>query len=65
MPSELDSSAVFAGAIKRGAAFVIGSAFDPQGTQNNCFRLAFSHTPEEKIEQGIKVIAEAVEELLE
>lgn len=61
MPETMDSSAVFAETIKRGAAFVIGSAFDPDGTKNNSFRLAFSHTPEERIEEGIRLIAEAME----
>lgn len=60
MPETMDSSAVFAETIKHGAAFVIGSAFDPDGTKNNSFRLAFSHTPEERIEEGIKIIAAAI-----
>jgi DNA-binding transcriptional MocR family regulator len=41
LPRGVDSSEVFTASIKRGAAFVIGSAFDPGGTQNDCFRLAF------------------------
>jgi 2-aminoadipate transaminase len=60
MPQTIDSSAVFEKAFKNGAAFVIGSAFDPSGVKNNSFRLAFSHTPEEKIAQGIQIIAEAI-----
>jgi DNA-binding transcriptional MocR family regulator len=63
MPDTMDSSAVFAETIKRGAAFVIGSAFDPDGTKNNSFRLAFSHTPEERIEEGIKIIADAIRDV--
>ena len=38
----LDATAVFEAAIKQRAAFVIGSAFNPYGRRNNCFRLAFS-----------------------
>jgi 2-aminoadipate transaminase len=64
LPETLDSSDVFAAAIKQGAAFVIGNAFDPEEKRNNCFRLAFSHTPEDKIEQGIRIIAQAVKQLL-
>lgn len=64
MPSTADSSAVFQIALKGGAAFVIGSAFDPSGAKNNSFRLAFSHAPEDKIEKGIKIIADAVKEHL-
>lgn len=65
LPEGTDSSAVFEGALRRGAAFVIGSAFDPQGIRNNSFRLAFSHTPEEKIETGVKMVCDAVREVLE
>jgi len=64
MPEHMDSSKVFEKAIKGGAAFVIGNAFDPDGVKNNSFRLAFSYTPEEKIEKGIKVIADAVKDLI-
>jgi DNA-binding transcriptional MocR family regulator len=64
LPANLDSSNVFSAALKQGAAFVIGNAFDPEGKRNNCFRLAFSHTPEEKIEQGIRIIAQAINQLL-
>jgi DNA-binding transcriptional MocR family regulator len=43
---------------------VIGSAFDPYGERNNCFRMAFSHTPEEKITEGVRIIASAVRSFL-
>jgi DNA-binding transcriptional MocR family regulator len=64
LPENLDSSEVFAASIKQGAAFVIGNAFDPEEKRNSCFRLAFSHTPEDKIEQGIRIIAQAIKQLL-
>ncbi len=64
MPESIDSSLVFAEAIKQRAAFVIGNAFDPHGVRNNCFRLAFSNTPEEKITEGIRIVAAAVRSFL-
>lgn len=64
MPENIDSTEVFNKSIKKGAAFVIGNAFDPLGNKNNCFRLAFSYTPEEKISEGIKIISNAVKETL-
>lgn len=64
MPAALDATEVFSRSITRGAAFVIGSAFDPHGVKNNSMRLAFSFTPEDKIEQGIKIIADAIKALL-
>jgi 2-aminoadipate transaminase len=64
MPESIDATAVFNESFKRGAAFVVGSAFDPHGTRNNCFRLAFSNTPEEKIAEGIAIISSAIERFL-
>jgi 2-aminoadipate transaminase len=64
MPESLDATAVFNEAIKRGAAFVIGSAFDPYGKKNNCFRLAFSNTPEERIGEGVLIISSSIKRLL-
>jgi 2-aminoadipate transaminase len=60
MPDHMDASEVFGIAIKKGAAFVAGRSFDPEDKKNNCFRLAFSFTPEEKIETGIGIIADAM-----
>ncbi len=62
LPSHIDASAVFNKAIDKGAAFVIGSAFDPAGTRNDCFRLAFSHPPEDVVAKGTKSVCDAVRE---
>jgi DNA-binding transcriptional MocR family regulator len=64
LPKTIDATAVFNEAIKHRAAFVIGSAFDPSGKNNGCFRLAFSHTPEDRIAEGISIIATAIKSLL-
>lgn len=64
LPEGADSTLVFDKALKRGAAFVIGSAFDPRGVRNNCFRLAFSHTPENRIGEGVALVCQAVHETL-
>lgn len=64
LPGNIDSTAVFQKSLEKGAAFVIGSAFDPDGSRNDCFRLAFSHTPERKIAQGVQIVCSAVREVL-
>jgi DNA-binding transcriptional MocR family regulator len=64
MPEHLDAADLFEKTIKKGAAFVVGNAFDPDGVKNNSFRLAFSHTPEQRIEEGVKIIADAVSAML-
>jgi hypothetical protein len=65
LPESMNATEVFNESIKKPAAFVVGNAFDPHGVRNNCFRLAFSHTPEDKITEGIGIIAEAVKRLIE
>lgn len=60
LPEHMDSSDVFTKSVDNGAAFVIGKAFDPEGKRNNSFRLAFSHTAEEKIAEGIEIVADAI-----
>ncbi|MBD3239987.1 MAG: aminotransferase class I/II-fold pyridoxal phosphate-dependent enzyme, partial [Chitinivibrionales bacterium] len=64
LPEHADASEVFAKSIEKGAAFVIGSAFDPEGARNNCLRLAFSHTPEDRIAEGTRIVCEAVRRTL-
>jgi DNA-binding transcriptional MocR family regulator len=64
LPEYMNASEVFEASYKNGAAFVIGSAFDPAGKKNDCLRLAFSSTPEDKIAHGIKIVADAVKSLI-
>ena len=64
LPEHIDTIDILKEAIPRGAVFVVGKTFDPQGVRNNSFRLAFSHTPEDKIAEGVKIIAEAVKSKL-
>jgi len=64
LPTNIDATELLKKAINGGAVFVIGQAFDPLGKKNNCFRLAFSHTPEEKIEEGVRIIAQSLKELM-
>jgi DNA-binding transcriptional MocR family regulator len=64
MPESIDATKVFNEAIAQHAAFVIGSAFDPAGTRNNSFRLAFSHTAEGSIARGVEIIAQAIRKFI-
>ena len=60
LPTHIDATEILNRSLAKGAAFVIGSAFDPQGIKNNAFRLAFSYTPEDKMTKGIQIIADAI-----
>jgi len=64
LPNGMDASDVFKVSCGNGAAFVIGCAFDPAGTKNDCLRLAFSSTPEDKIARGIEIVADAIKSLI-
>ena len=64
MPDHIDATDLLKKTLDKGAVFVIGRAFDPHDKKNNCFRLAFSHTPEDKISNGVEIIASALKEML-
>ncbi len=64
MPESMDASMAFTVALKNRAAFVTGNGFDPYGAKKNCFRLAFANTPEEKIAEGVRIVAAAVRSVL-
>jgi 2-aminoadipate transaminase len=64
LPPQLDIVAVLKTSIDKGAVFVIGKTFDPEGKDNSHFRLAYSHTPEEKIEKGIQILGDCLKEAL-
>jgi DNA-binding transcriptional MocR family regulator len=64
IPSKLDLISILKASIKKGAVFVVGKAFDPDGIDNSHLRLAYSHTPEDKIEKGIRILGETFKEAL-
>jgi len=64
LPPQIDVVSVLKKTIAKGAVFVIGKTFDPEGKDNTHFRLSYSHTPEDKIQRGIQIIGEALKEEL-
>ena len=64
LPPGLNALDLLTSSIERGAVFVVGKTFDPDGKDNSHIRLAFSNTPEDKIERGIRVIGEALKSSL-
>ena len=63
LPEHMDATEILTSSLQKGAVFVIGKAFDPENRRNNCLRLAFSHTPKEKIATGTSIIANAIKML--
>ena len=64
LPEGRDALDLFHMAVKRKVAFVIGSAFYPDESVCNVFRLSFCHEPEEVIEEGIGRLGEATQAFL-
>ncbi|MBI9070797.1 MAG: PLP-dependent aminotransferase family protein [Melioribacteraceae bacterium] len=64
LPEGIDATEILKDSIEKGAVFVVGKTFDPHGVKNNWFRLAFSHTPEDKIHEGVEIIANAVKKFI-
>jgi DNA-binding transcriptional MocR family regulator len=64
LPPTLDIMSVLKTSIEKGAVFVIGKTFDPEGKDNSHFRLAYSHTPEDKIEKGIRILGECLKKAI-
>jgi DNA-binding transcriptional MocR family regulator len=62
LPPKIDLMSVLKTSIEKGTVFVIGKTFDPEGKDNSHFRLAYSHTPEDKIEKGIHILGECLKE---
>lgn len=62
MPENIDSEKMLETAIKNNVAYVMGSAFYPDGSGKNTMRLNFSYSSFEEIDEGIKRLAKAITE---
>lgn len=62
MPENIDSEKMLETAIKNNVAYVMGSAFYPEGSGKNTMRLNFSYSSFEEIDEGIKRLAKAITE---
>ena len=62
LPSYMDAAELFRRAVKENVAFVLGSAFHPQGKLKNCFRLNFTFASSEDIREGIRRLGKALTE---
>lgn len=60
LPKSINSTELLADAVQHKVVFVPGEPFYANAAMNNCLRLAFVTVPEEKIEQGIKILADLI-----
>lgn len=66
LPSFLDLDALLPEAIEHGVTYVPGNAFYPDGrTGRNCMRLAFCYAEPDAIREGVRRLAEVLEDRLE
>jgi 2-aminoadipate transaminase len=64
LPEGYDAEDLFNIAIKKNVAFVLGSVFHCDGSGKNTMRMNFSYVTKEQSLEGIKRLAEAVNELV-
>jgi len=63
LPEGTDATAILKLAIAKGAVFVTGKTFDPEGKKNDCMRISYCNTSPEMIRAGIPIIADAIREV--
>ena len=57
LPEAMDAGEMFHSAIEKQVAYVVGTAFYPDGGGHNSFRMNFSYSSKAEIEEGIKRLA--------
>ncbi|PKQ29749.1 MAG: PLP-dependent aminotransferase family protein [Actinobacteria bacterium HGW-Actinobacteria-10] len=65
LPEFVDTKTMLAEAVDRGVTYVPGDGFYPDGSGRNCMRLAFCYADPAKIDDGIRRLAEVLEDRLE
>ncbi len=65
LPEDIDTDELFIEAIDRNVAYVIGSAFFPNGGGHNTMRLNFSYPSEEEIVTGISRLSSLIRDRME
>ncbi len=62
LPLGVDAADIVKDSIKNGAVFVTGRTFDPAAQNKNHMRLAYSNMSKNQIDEGVKIIAQAVKQ---
>lgn len=64
LPNHLDAKKIMEKCLANNVAYVPGGSFFPNGGKENTFRLNYSNMPDEKIVEGVKRLADALNEAL-
>jgi 2-aminoadipate transaminase len=65
LPRYVDCDKMLAEAVERGVTYAPGNGFYPDGRGKNCMRLAFCYAEPAAIDEGIRRLAEVIEDRLE
>jgi 2-aminoadipate transaminase len=60
LPENIDAGEMFIAAVERQVAYVVGTAFYPDGGGKNSFRMNFSYSSMAEIEEGVKRLAQVI-----
>ncbi len=60
LPSYINTKEMALQCLEKKVAYVPGGSFFPNGGKNNCFRMNYSCMADEKIIEGVKVLAEVI-----
>jgi 2-aminoadipate transaminase len=60
MPESIDAGELFHSAIEKQVAYVVGTAFFPDGGGHNSFRMNFSYSSMAEIEEGVRRLADVI-----
>ncbi|MCU0235933.1 MAG: PLP-dependent aminotransferase family protein [Acidobacteria bacterium] len=60
LPEHMDAGEMFHAAIEKQVAYVVGTAFYPDGGGRNCFRMNFSYSSMAEIEEGIQRLTKVI-----
>ena len=60
LPENMDAGEMFHSAIEKKVAYVVGTAFYPDGGGSNSFRMNFSYSSMAEIEEGVKRLAQVI-----
>ncbi|MDD3164999.1 MAG: PLP-dependent aminotransferase family protein [Oscillospiraceae bacterium] len=64
LPAQIDTRVMAKQALEKMVAYVPGAGFFPNGGNNHCLRLNYSNMPDERIVDGITILAEVIKENL-
>jgi 2-aminoadipate transaminase len=60
LPDDMDTGEMFHSAIEKQVAYVVGTAFYPDGGGRNAFRMNFSYSSMAEIEEGVKRLSQVI-----